>query len=49
MSHPRGIVVSDAFAAYLDRLRETAYFPRCASLRNQGRSDPYPGIQFWNV
>jgi len=44
VTHPTGIAVSEAFAAYLDDLRRTAHFPRCAQLRNQGSPGLNPGF-----
>jgi hypothetical protein len=49
VTQPSGIAISSAFADYLEELRETVCFPRCASLRNQGRPDPHPGVRFSNV
>jgi hypothetical protein len=46
MTAPAGIAYSEAFAEYLETLRETAHFPKVASLRNQGRPDPHPGASF---
>ncbi|WP_157969306.1 hypothetical protein [Haloplanus rubicundus] len=37
---PDGIAVSEAFEVYLDDLRETVYFPKVATLRNQGVHRP---------
>ncbi|WP_338740373.1 hypothetical protein [Haloplanus salilacus] len=46
MTGPTGIAVSDAFADYLEDLRRTVHFPRCASLRqNRGTPSPNPGFR----
>jgi hypothetical protein len=46
MTGPTGIAVSDGFERYLRNLRQSVYFPHCASLRTRGSPTPNPGVRF---